>query len=120
MLTVHLERTLFCVSFRWKKGARNFQSMCFENLPPLGELFGELIDKTVLEIYQLFFDKDVEQLFIQFSEIYAQQKNLNDFKLAKADLWDFFTVVTISYNLRPQFQLYWPNEEDISCPLVKG
>ena len=33
----------------------------------------------------------------------------------------FLTIITISsYNLRPQFQLYWPNQEDISCPLVKG
>ena len=25
-----------------------------------------------------------------------------------------------SYNLRPQFHLYWSNEEDIGCPLIKG
>ena len=75
-----------------ENGARNFRSMCFENLPPLGELLGELIVKTTLEFYQLFFDKDMEQLFIQFSEIYAQQKNLHDFKLTKADLWDFLLL----------------------------
>ena len=57
MLLMHLERTLFCFSFRWKKGARNFQSMYFKNLPSLEELFGELIDKTILEIYQLFLTK---------------------------------------------------------------
>lgn len=95
--------------------------MHFEIIPPLEELFGELIDKTTLEIYELFFDKDVEELFIQFSERYAQQRNIHDFKLTKDDLWDFFAIIMISsYNLRPQFHLYWSNDEDISCPLIKG
>ena len=120
MLIVHLEGTVFFF-FRWKKDARNFQAMCFENLPPLEELFGELIDKMILEIYKLFFDKDVGQLLIQFSERYAHQKNLHEFKLTKEDLWDFFTIIMISsYNLRPQFHLYWSNEENISCPLIQG
>ena len=57
MLLMHLEKTLFCFSFRWMKGARNFHSMSFENLPSLEELFGEMIDKTILEIYQLFLTK---------------------------------------------------------------
>lgn len=49
-------------SFRWKKDARNFQSMCFENLPPLEELFGELIDNDIKNL-PAFFDKDVEVTF---------------------------------------------------------
>ena len=69
-------------------------------------MFGELTDNKIAEIYELFFDKDVEELFIQFSERYAHQKNLHNFKLTKEDLWDFFTVIMISsYNLHPQFHL---------------
>ena len=42
------------------KGTRNFQLMCFQNLAPLEEFSGEMIYKTIWEIYHFIFDKDVE------------------------------------------------------------
>ena len=72
--------------FRWRKGARNLKSLCFENHAPLEEFYRELIDKTIFEIYQLFFNKSIQQLFIQFSERYTQQKSLHEFKLTKSDI----------------------------------
>lgn len=80
----------FYFSFRWKKDARNFQSMCFENLPPLEELFGELID-NILKIYQRFLTK-MWKLLLKFYERYAHQKNLHDFKLTKKDLFYYIII----------------------------
>ena len=75
-------------------------------------MFGELIHNKIAEIYELFFDKDVEGLFIQFSERYAHQKNLHNFKLTKEDLWDFFTVIVISsYNFTHNFTFNGPTKK---------
>ena len=65
--------------------------MCFENLPPLEELFGELIDNVIKNL-PAFFDKDVEQLLLKFYERYAHQKNLHDFKLTKKDLFYYIII----------------------------
>ena len=41
-----------------------------KNLPLLEELIVNLIDNTILEILQIFFDKDVRQSFMRFSKRY--------------------------------------------------
>ena len=65
--------------------------MCFENLPPLEELFGELIDNMILKIYQRFLTK-MWKLLLKFYERYAQKKNLHDFKLTKKDLFYYIII----------------------------
>ena len=37
-----------------------------------------------------------------------------------ADLWDYFTILSISsYNVRPQYAMYWTRSEDVICPLAR-
>ena len=104
----------FYFSFRWKKDARNFQSMCFENLPPLEELFGELIDNMLLKIYQRFLTKMWNSYF------YNSMKDMPIKKTCMILNWLKRTYsIILSYNLHPQFQLYWSTEEVISCPIKR-
>ena len=79
------------------------------------------MDLNELELYKLFFDRKVEQLFLDCTNKYAlAQKNDPSFSMNTEDLWDFFTIITFSSdNLRPQFTMYWSNEADISSPFVK-
>ena len=51
---------------------------------------------------------------------YAKQKNDQTFEIDQTDLWDFITIMTLfSYNVRPQFSMYWPFDEDVSCSFVR-
>ena len=86
------------------------------------EDFGDLIDKTELDLYKLFFDEEVEQLFIEQTEKYATtQKNDTNFNMDRTNLWDFLTIMTFSaYNTRPQFCHYWSNEADLASSFVRN
>ena len=83
------------------------------------EAFGDLV-KTELELYKLFFDEEVEQLFIEQTKKYAAtQKNDTNFKMDRTNLWDFLTIMTFSaYNTRPQFCPYWSNDADLASSFV--
>jgi hypothetical protein len=91
-----------------------------EVIPQLYLQYPLLKNKSALEIYKLFFDEEIEMIFIKNTEKYAKEtKNIQDMKLTKEDLWKFFTIITMScYNERPQYRMYWSKEEDIGCPLV--
>ena len=80
------------------------------------EDFGDLIDKTELELYKLFFDEEVEQLFIEQKKKYAAtEKNDTNFNMDRTNLWEFLTIMTFSaYNTRPQFCHYWSNKVDLA------
>ena len=85
------------------------------------EEFPHVVDLNELQFYKLFFDKEVKQLFLDCTNKYAlTQKNDPSFTMKTEDLWNFFTIITFaSYNLRPQFAMYWSNEVDISSPFVR-
>ena len=78
-------------------------------------------DLNELELYNLFLDREVEQLFLDSTNKYAlTQKNDPSFSMNTEDLGDFFTIINFSsYNLRPQFTMYWSNEADISSPFFR-
>ena len=128
--------------FRWRSGTRTFQAMESEELPLLVEKFltkmvlncikcilmtilveshDEILDKNSFELYKMYFDDDIEELFVRYSNLCARQKNDHDFSLTKTDLWDFMTIMTISsYNMRPRFSMYGSFDEDIGLPLVRS
>lgn len=58
--TIMCLRRIFSNFLFQGKGKRNFQLMCFQNLAPLEEFSGQMIYKTIWEIYHFIFDKDVE------------------------------------------------------------
>ena len=73
-----------------------------EELPQLLETHDEILDKSAFELYKMYFDDDVEELFVRYSNLYTRQKNDHEFSRTKQDLWDFMTIMTISRdNMRP-------------------
>ena len=107
---------------RWMKGCQTFQGMPDENFPLLEDEYPELAIKSMLEIFKLYFDTDIEQLFIECIEKYGREhKNDPTFVLTRDQLWDFIVIIIIScYNIRPQFSMYWSIDEDISCSLIRS
>ena len=92
-----------------------------EEHPPLVEAHDEILNKSAFELCEMYFDDDIEELFVRYSNLYARQKNDHEFSLTKHDLFDFMTIMTISsYNMRPRFSIYWSFDEDIRLPLVRS
>ena len=72
---------------RWKKGCRTFDPMPgFDEDLSLPHLYPELIDKSILEVYKLFFDEEVVDVFVTYTKLYAAQKNKASFEFGIADL----------------------------------
>ena len=81
--------------------------------------FPHLVELNELELYKMFFDREVEQLFLDCTNKHELTQNDPSFSMNTEDLWDFSTIITFSsYNLQPQFTMYWSNEADISSPFV--
>ena len=79
-----------------------------------------MIEISELDLFKLYFDAEVGELFLDSSMQYAKQKNDQTFEIDQTDLWDFITIMTVSaYNVRPQFSMYWFFDEDVSCYFVR-
>ena len=108
---------------KWKEETKVFKNDWYNATERFNvvEEFPHLVDLNELELYKLFFDKEVKELFLDCTNKYAlAQKNDPSFPMNTEDLWDFFTIITFaSYNLRPQFTLHWSYEADISSPFVR-
>ena len=95
---------------KWKKGTKVFKNDWYKATERFNMVkeFPPLVDLNELDVYKLFFDRKVEQLFLHCANKYAlTQKNDPSFSMNTEDLWDFFTIITFSlYNLRPQFTKY--------------
>lgn len=50
-----------------------------EGLPSLVETHDEILDKSAFELYKTYFDDDIEELFVRYSNLYARQKNNHGF-----------------------------------------
>ena len=77
---------------KWRDGIQLFNVNWYKNngISYVIEDFGGLIDNTELQLYKLFFDEEVEQLFIDKTTKYAiAQKNDANFSLNRGELWDF-------------------------------
>ena len=106
----------------WREGDRVFEDDWIgeKRYSNVIEDFPQLLDMSELELYKLFFDDEIEQLFVECSKRYATQKNDQSFTFDTPDLWDFFNIIALSsHNTRPQFNLFWSMDEDTSCPLVR-
>ena len=80
----------------------------------------ELIEISELDLFNLYSYAEVDELFLDSSMQYAKQKNDQTFEIDPTDLWDFVTIMTVSsYNVRPQFSMYWSFDEDVSCSFVR-
>ena len=103
---------------KWRHGINLFDVNWYKNdeINKVVEDFGDLTAKTELELYKLFFDEEVEQLFIEQKKKYAAtEKNDTNFNMDRTNLWEFLTIMKFSaYNTRPQFCHYWSNKVDLA------
>ena len=103
---------------KWRHGINLFDVNWYKNdeINKVVEDFGDLTAKTELELYKLFFDEEVEQLFIEQKKKYAAtEKNDTNFNMDRANLWEFLTIMKFSaYNTRPQFCHYCSNKVDLA------
>ena len=60
--------------------------------PPdaIEDVYPLLTQKSPYEIYKLFFDKEVEQLFVEMTIKYARDHNDHGFDVSSSDIWKFF------------------------------
>ena len=80
-----------------------------------------MIEISELDLFNLYSDAEVDELFLDSSMQYSKQKNDQTFESDRTDLWDFITIITVSsYNVRPQFSMYWSFDEDVSCSLLEN
>ena len=109
---------------KWIEGTDKFEQEWYEptERTNIEETFPLLVDLSELDLYKMFFDREVEQLIIDCTNKYAStQKNDPSFSLDAERLWDFFTIITFSlYNVQPQFTMYWSSEADITSTFVRG
>ena len=105
----------------WSSDAKNFQRMGDRNcISHISCEYPLLYDKSPLEIFKLFFDSEIENIFISCSNKYAKEvKNDHTFTLSKDDLWKWMAILTVSsYNERPQSRLFWSQAGDIKCDII--
>ena len=108
---------------KWKEGTNVFKNDWYKETDRFNvvEQFPHLMDIHELELYKLFFDREVEQLFLDCANRYAlTQKSYPFFSMNTEDLWDFFTIITFSsYNLRPQFTIIGEMKQIYYLPLLE-
>ena len=105
----------------WRNGSRLLVPMEAGEVEPFCESHPELVDKSPMELYKMYFDTAIEQLFVDNTINYAHTvMNELRFKFTTEDLWDFVTIITLSsYNIRTMYIDYWSIDDDLSNPLVR-
>lgn len=48
-----------------------------------------------MDLFNLYFDREVDEFFLDLSVEYAKQKNDQAFEIDQTDLWDFITIMTV-------------------------
>ena len=85
---------------KWKEGTKVFKNDWYKATGQFNmvEEFPYLVDLHELEFYKLFFDREVEQLFLDCTNKYAMtQRNNPSLSMNTEDLWDFFTIITFPH-----------------------
>lgn len=137
LLVPEMENDDICVEPSTSKGATKRNTVYtpkwkkkhpeYDNLPVSNEevakkdLVEALADKSPLDIFFMFFDENLLNEIIYFSEKYAKDNNRHDFSLTITDLKRFIGILIFSgYHTLPQLELYWSRDEDKGVPLVKN
>ena len=106
---------------KWYEGdVRLDNSGIVQEMDKFVDQYPLLKNQSPLEIFKLYFDSEVEEMFVNYTNKYASEiKNEKNFDFNREDLWRFIIIVTIScYNERPRYRLFWSKDEDVACPLI--
>ncbi len=104
----------------WKKNEEFEKVMTSDPPEPLHRSHPELTIMPPYEIFCLFLDEELSNLFIVQSEVYAKSKNNHTFQLDDAKLRRFIGINYLSgYHQLPKESLYWCQDEDVHTPIVR-
>lgn len=82
------------------------------------DVCGPKVEKSPLELFMYFFDKDIVQMLINYTNIYAAQKNQTS-TVAEEEFYCFLGVLILSgYAVVNRRKMYWQNRPDANNPLV--
>lgn len=83
------------------------------------KLVADINNKNPVAIFEKFFDQEVMTMIVQYSKLYADQKNKHDFELTVEDLKTFLGILILSgYHTLPRERLYWSFDEDCHVNIV--
>lgn len=73
-----------------------------------------------LDMFLEFFDDEVQDMILSYSNAYAQKYNWHVFLLSKSDLLNFIGILVLSgYHVLPQADTYWSTKEDKAVQIAK-
>ena len=72
------------------------------------------LPENPVELFELFFDDDVVEMIVKFSNMYAQSKGNHSFSTTTQEVRTFLAILMVSgYNRVPWRQLYWSHDDDV-------
>lgn len=81
----------------------------------------DLRDKTLYELFKLFYDDEVQSLIVNESVKYARQNNNTSFSLDMSDLDVFIGIMLLTgYHSLPRERMYWCRDEDVQITYVSS
>ena len=92
------------------------------NLQPefLVESYPLLQDKQPVELFELFYGKNVLKLILVESNRYAAQNSAHNFNFTKEELKIFLAMLNLSgYLTLPRQALYWCRDDDVVVLLIQ-
>lgn len=79
-----------------------------------------LIGKSPVQIFELFFDEDLIDKICKQSVIYSTQKNVHDFQLSSNCLKNFFGILFFTgYHRLPSERDYWSTDDDLGVQIIR-
>lgn len=105
----------------WRKGEFMHNNFPISKQHEIREdLVNNLAGTSPLDIFFKFFDDEVQEMIVNYSNAYAQQNNRHEFSVSKSELLNFIGILVLSgYHVLPQTDMYWSTEEDKGVQVVK-
>lgn len=109
---------------RWRKSEPSYDPIhsTDDNVQArLDKLKEELKNQNPVIIFEKLFDQEVLTMIGHYTQTYAAQKNMHDFKVSVDELKTFFGILLLTgYHSLPRERLYWSLDEDCNVPIVSN
>lgn len=67
-----------------------------------------------MDLFQLFFDEDVLEMIVEYSELYARSKGNDTFSTTPDEIRAFIGILLVTgYSPAPRRKLYWSRDSDV-------
>jgi hypothetical protein len=107
-------------STKWKKSDTFSRPLPESEVNLLVNDHPELIGKSPLELFELFFDQEMFQHLVTQFELYARRdKNKQTFSTTVVEIRQFIGLILLSgYHRLPKERDYWSTSPDLGCSLM--